>query len=199
MNTSENIYRYDHKYFYFTVPAKLNVKIQCAIPGLPKGSLSLYNRGGKLLRSFGTSIYSESDWSYKRIGNKSSLNKTVTLNKGGYYIDFYYYGDKTCPYSLALTGHLTNKITLTNVAKRSKTSIKITWRKTSGMRGYQIFSCNTKNGTYKKVKTLSSGKSSYTDSKLLKGENYYCKVRAYKKIGSKIYYSPFSSPKLTKL
>lgn len=98
--------------------------------------------------------------------------------------------------------------TISTVTLPAKPSIKvkagtkkvtISWKKISGVTGYQIYRSTRKNGTYKKVKTISKSSTvKYTNSKLKAKTRYYYKVRAYKKIGGKTYYSSYSSIKNTK-
>ena len=86
--------------------------------------------------------------------------------------------------------------TVTNVKQtyRSTSTIKLSWSKDSKVTGYQVYRSTSKNGTYKKVATLSSySKNYYTNSKLSSGKTYYYKVRAYKKVGSTYYYGNYSS------
>ncbi|MBE5880994.1 MAG: hypothetical protein E7289_01595 [Lachnospiraceae bacterium] len=71
--------------------------------------------------------------------------------------------------------------------------IKITWKKTSNASGYVVYRATSKNGTYKKVKTITSKKTvSYTNKSLKKGKKYYYKVRAYRTIKGKKVYGPYS-------
>lgn len=77
----------------------------------------------------------------------------------------------------------------------SRTSAKVTWKKVSGAQGYQIYMCATKDGTYTYAGTAKGGsKTSYTVKKL-QGVQYYFKVRAYRKSGSKKCYGAFSAAK----
>lgn len=64
------------------------------------------------------------------------------------------------------------------VASKSYNSLKITWKKVKGAKGYQVYRATSKNGRYKKVKTTKS--TTYTNSKLTTGKKYYYKIRAYK-------------------
>ena len=67
------------------------------------------------------------------------------------------------------------------VTVKNYNSLKLTWKKVSGAKGYQIYRATSKNGKYKKVKTIKSGKTvSWTNTKLTTGKKYYYKVRAYK-------------------
>lgn len=78
----------------------------------------------------------------------------------------------------------------------SRTSAKVTWKKVTGAQGYCIYKCETKNGTYTYAGTAKgAGKTSYTVKKLKSGVQYYFKVRAYRKSGSKQCYGAFSAAK----
>ncbi len=66
------------------------------------------------------------------------------------------------------------------------------WKKVSGASGYQIYRSTSKNSGYKWVSTVSSRRASYTNSKLKKGQTYYYKIRAYRKVGNKKVYGTFS-------
>lgn len=82
---------------------------------------------------------------------------------------------------------------LTNHASGS-TSIRNTWTKVKGADGYEIFRAGKKDGNYKKVKTITNGKTlSWNNKKLKKNRNYYYQVRAYKKDGSNKVYGNFSA------
>ncbi|CAM4118241.1 S8 family serine peptidase [Mesobacillus thioparans] len=86
--------------------------------------------------------------------------------------------------------------------KKSSTSIKVSWSKVNGASGYKIYRSTSKSGKYSLVKTVTSGKTtSYTNTKLKKGQTYYYKVRAYRTVSGKKVYSSYSSvvaKKLTK-
>jgi len=76
----------------------------------------------------------------------------------------------------------------------SSTSLKITWAKVTGANGYEIYRCTTKDGTYKKVKTFTSGSTvSYTNTGLTKNKEYYYKVIAYRNVDGKKVYSSYST------
>lgn len=87
----------------------------------------------------------------------------------------------------------TNKIK--KLKKSGTKSVKIYWTKVSGTTKYQIYMSTKKSSGYKKIKTTSAKSSSYTKGKLKRKKRYYFKVRSYKKVGGKYYYSSFSSVK----
>ena len=79
--------------------------------------------------------------------------------------------------------------------------IKVTWKKNTKANGYQVqysmkknFKSSVKNITIKKNKTTST-----VLKKLKKKKTYYVRVRTYKKLGKKTYYSKWSNIKSVKI
>lgn len=65
------------------------------------------------------------------------------------------------------------------VKRSGYTSIKLTWSRSYPAKGYKVYRATSKNGTYKLVKTITSGSTlSYKDTGLKTGTTYYYKVRA---------------------
>jgi len=86
------------------------------------------------------------------------------------------------------------------VKKKSKTSLKISWKRDKSVSGYQIAMKAGSKGKYKIVKTIKKNKTvSFTKKKLKKGKTYYIKVRAYKKVNGKKIYGAYSKAKKIKL
>ncbi len=81
--------------------------------------------------------------------------------------------------------------------KKSKTSIKVSWKKVSGASGYVVYRATSKKGKYKRVATTK--KTSLTNKGLKKKKTYYYKVRAYKTVKGKKYYGSYSTVKKLKL
>lgn len=72
--------------------------------------------------------------------------------------------------------------------------IKVSWTKVSGAHGYYVYRATSKTGTYSYVGTINSGSIlSYINSSLSTGKTYFYKVKAYRVVNSKKYYSPYSS------
>ena len=69
-------------------------------------------------------------------------------------------------------------------------SIKIGWDKINSADGYEIFRATSENGSYVKVGTTSN--LNYTSTKVVSGQTYYYKVKAYKLIGTKKTYGSYS-------
>ena len=80
------------------------------------------------------------------------------------------------------------------VSSNSYNSNKLSWNKVTGSSGYEVLRGTSKTGTYKSVKTITSGSTvSYTDKSLATGTTYYYKVRAYRTVDKKKVYSSYSS------
>lgn len=102
-----------------------------------------------------------------------------------------YDGQKTISFNI-----LPKNMTNFKAKKISTNYITLSWSKNSSGTGYEIYRSTAIDGTYKKIKTISSYKTvSYKNTKLTAGERYYYKVRSYKKVGNKTYYGAFSPVK----
>ena len=102
-----------------------------------------------------------------------------------------YYGK---PVYLTVTTKLTRP---TITAKITSKGNAISWSKINGAEGYVLYYSNTKDGSYKKLKTTTA--TSYTHTKPSKSKAYYYKVRAYKTVNGEKIYSSFSTVKKAKL
>lgn len=63
-------------------------------------------------------------------------------------------------------------------AKSGESSIKLSWKKVSGVKGYYIYQYTGKK--WKKIATVSPGKTSYTVKKLKSAQGYRFGIKAYK-------------------
>lgn len=79
-------------------------------------------------------------------------------------------------------------------AKVSNGTIKLRWRKVSGITGYQIYVKTSENGKYFLLKTLGKNYAGLDCQDNYPGK-YYFRIRAYKKSGKKVTYSSYSSTK----
>ena len=75
-------------------------------------------------------------------------------------------------------------------SKVKKTSLKLSWKKQSGVSGYKIYQYNSKSGTYKLIKKTT--KTYFSVTKLKAKSKYKFKVRAYKKTSKGVIYGSYS-------
>ncbi|MCB6993457.1 S8 family serine peptidase [bacterium 210820-DFI.6.37] len=74
--------------------------------------------------------------------------------------------------------------------KKGKGKITLTWSKVSGATGYTVYRYSASKKKYVKKKTLK--KRTYIDKNVKKGKKYSYKVRAYRTVGGKKIYGPYS-------
>lgn len=131
----------------------------------------------------------------------SYADSGVTFNKTYYYIIKPYrmvggkkvYADQSAQKSQKV---MPATPTISKVSRKSATSLKITWNKVNGASGYALYRSTSENGKYTKIATIKKGKTvSYTDKKKSCGKTYYYKVRAYRTVKKKNYYSSYSAAK----
>ncbi len=100
-----------------------------------------------------------------------------------------YTGSTTLTYRIKLRPSYIKKY------KFTKNSVKLTYKKAKSVTGYQIQRADDKKFKKhsKKIKVKGARKTSKTITKLKSKKKYYFRVRTYKKIGKKTYYSAWSS------
>lgn len=69
-----------------------------------------------------------------------------------------------------------SKVKITSIQSYDYNAIKITWKKATNAKKYQVYRASSKNGTYKLIKTTTSR--SYINKSLTTGKKYYYKIRA---------------------
>lgn len=99
----------------------------------------------------------------------------------------------------ALTLKNAPKATTIKTVKAGKKNIKVTWKKQSGVSGYQIQYATSKKFKSAKVKSASSKATSATISKLTSKKTYYVRIRTTKKVSGKTYTSKWSAVKSAKV
>ncbi|MED9968264.1 MAG: CAP domain-containing protein, partial [Blautia sp.] len=128
-------------------------------------------------------------------------NGTVTGLAPGEGIVRYCLGDEFSEFLFEVTGNPSVKKPSTPSVTGSVSSYvnaKLSWKKTSNTKGYQIYRYNSKTKKYNRIKTLSASATSFTE-KLGYGKTAQYKVRAYNKGSSgKTVYGNFSSVKIVK-
>ena len=78
-----------------------------------------------------------------------------------------------------------------------KGTVTVSYNKVTGATKYQIYRSEKKNGKYTLVGT--SKKTTFADKKAKKKKTYYVRIRTYKKVSGKTYYSGWSSVKKVKI
>ena len=93
------------------------------------------------------------------------------------------------------------KTTLKSAKNAKGRKLVVKWKKNTAGNGYQIqYSTSKKFAKGNKTKTISKNKTtSYTIKKLKKKKTYYVRIRTYKKVSGKTYYSGWSSVKKVKI
>ena len=186
----------------------------CTITVTPKkttlSSISLTSKGKAKLKwkkqngVSGYQIYraTSENGTYKKvktISSASTVTATLAANKGSkpYYFKVRAYktinGKKEYgEFSSVKTCAPKKPTGVKGTAQKGKKA-KVKWKKTSQTSGYEVYRATKKKGTYKKVATIKKNKTvSYTDKSLKKGKTYYYKVRAYRLMGGKKVYGPYS-------
>lgn len=124
----------------------------------------------------------------------SYIDTNVLTGKTYYYkVRAYSYVDTSRiygTYSDILSSTPSLSVPSVNVKSNYDGKVKLAWNEVKGGRGYQIYRSSTKNGSYSYVTSTSS--TSYSKAGLVKGKDYYYKVRAYRYVGNKKVYSKYS-------
>ena len=88
------------------------------------------------------------------------------------------------------TKYKTQKEPLLATEKAANGRTRLFWTKTTSTSKYKVYRATSKNGTYRLIKTT-TGKN-YTDTSAKYGTKYYYKVKAYRVVEGKTYYSDFT-------
>ncbi len=92
-----------------------------------------------------------------------------------------------------------SKAKITKITSKKKLA-KLTWKKISGVSGYEIQMSKKKASGFKKVATIKKAATvTYTKKKLKSKKTMYFRVRAYRKVGKTTYYGAYSTVKKIKI
>lgn len=200
---------------YSETPYKLCVsKVNIKAPTLKSVTSTSYNKLKLAWKSVaGADSYqiyrsTSKDGTYKKIATVTG-EKTSYSNGGLACGKTYYYKikavgtgskEKISGYSKVVSGKpVPAKPSVTLASGKSK-QVKVSWKKISGASGYEIYYSTKKDGSYKKAKTITSGKTvTYTQKKLKSGKKYYYRVRAYRTVNGKKVYGSYSAVKSVKV
>lgn len=144
---------------------------------------------------------------YLEVVEGNSQNRKTTLREGVHYTVSYKDNIKCGTATITIKGKgsysgtlkKTFKIYLPkpnikSVKKSGSSDIKVTWAKTKGASGYEVYKLTGK--TWKKISDTKS--TSFTDKGLKKNTTYQYKIRAYQTVKGKKVYSALSSVKKIK-
>ncbi|WP_395017878.1 Ig-like domain-containing protein, partial [Robinsoniella peoriensis] len=188
-----------------------------ASPVITKIEAKSYNKvkitWSKVTGADGYRIYrsTKKNGTYKKIATVKGRSKTTYVNEKLTTGKKYYY--KVRAYATeksrtVLSGYskvkskkpVPGKVILSSVTNLSGKHLKLRWKKVSGASGYEIRRAVSKKGTYHSIATIKKGKTlTYKDSRLTKKKTYYYKVRAYRTVGKKKIYGPYSLVKYRKV
>ena len=128
----------------------------------------------------------------KTTKSRSFVNKKLATGKKYYYKVRAINGSKKGAFSPKKYAAPTlKKPTGAKAVSADSASLKLSWKKVNGAKGYRVYRATSKDGKYTKVKTTTA--LSFTDTKLTTGKTYYYKIRAYRKVESKTRYGAYST------
>ena len=177
---------------------KTKIKVPSKLTKKTSGSTIVLSYGAST-GSNGYEIYraTELNGKYKKIGTTTELtytDSTTIPNKVYYYKVRSFIKVNSKKYYSAYSNIVNTKVGIPQVKKvtlaSAETGVAIAYSNIKGVSGYQIYRSDTKNGKYKKVKSI--GETNYIDIGAENNKKYYYKVRAYKVVDSKTYYGNYS-------
>jgi hypothetical protein len=161
----------------------------------------------KYTKTIGASAFTVKASAEGKLSYKSSNTKVVTVDSKGK-VTVKGVGTATITVTAAATSNYnkaTAKITVTvnpkattlsSVKSSAKKKLTVKWKKGSSVTGYQIqYSTSSDFSNAKTVTVSKSGTTSKTITSLTSKKKYYVRVRTYKTVDGKKYYSSWSSAK----
>ena len=80
------------------------------------------------------------------------------------------------------------------LTKTGTGSLKMSWEAVNGAAGYQIWMAEGADGSYKIIKSVTDGSTTYTKKDLAPGTTYYFKIRAYTEVNGKKTFGAYCDP-----
>lgn len=134
---------------------------------------------------------------YKKIASTTKntyTNKSLTKGKTYYYKVTAVIDGEESEFSKIVSSKPTAPIpSAVKASSKASGEATVTWKKSTGAKGYEIYMATSKSGTYKRVDRVGSKVLTFTEDELTEGKTYYFKVRSYTIKNGKRIYSPFSS------
>ena len=137
----------------------------------------------------------------KKNSTVSYTDKKATSNGTKYVYTVKAYSGKTySSYTSGTTIYRLNRSGITSLKNSSAKKMTVKWAKNSKANGYQVqYATNSKFSKASTSTVTSKNTVSRTISKLSKGKTYYVRVRSYKKVSGKTYYSGWCTVKKVKI
>ena len=187
------------KTFKIKLPKVKNVKAESK----DSSSINISWDKNTIFDSYAVYMAKGKDDDYKKVATIKN-NKITSYRQSGLLAGTTYYikikGYKTIDKKESTSYSKVTKETTQLIAPRiskvkaGKDYKQITWNKTSGAKGYEVYMATSVNGEYSKVATISDKNTvTYKKSDLKSGKKYYFKVRAYGTVDDEKIYSPFSN------
>ncbi|MCC8067182.1 MAG: Ig-like domain-containing protein [Clostridiales bacterium] len=181
----------------------------CALKSFTNTAKGITIKWKKVTNASGYYIYRKTGTeSYKRISTIKNGSTVSYTDKSVKNINGTTYTYKIVPYSENSTGIGTVKTfvrltgsKLTSVKNSSSKKATVKWKKTTKVSGYQIQYSTSKTFAKgnKAIKVSGAKKTSKILTGLKKGKTYYVRIRTYKKVNGKTYYSAWSSKMKVKI
>ncbi len=138
---------------------------------------------GITLTHQGQSLQKNVDYTLEYKNNKKLGTATITIKGKGSFS-----GSRQIFFNI-----VPGSVGTVKAKKRTNNYITLSWKKDSKVTGYQIYRSTALDGTYKKIKSISSKSTvTFKNTGLNSGQCYYYKVRSYIKSGGKTYYGNYS-------
>ena len=94
---------------------------------------------------------------------------------------------------------LPKKVSWRSASSKKRGILTLSWKKVTQASGYQIQYSQKSNFKNSRSVSVGAGTASRTIKKLSRGKRYYVRIRSFKKVGSKKYYSAWSSVKKVRI
>lgn len=172
---------YDHDWYKFVLKAPSTVSVTFThTKASVDGDWDVY-----LYKYKGDGEYAQVAYKDVYVSDGNYTFPTLGLSAGTYFVKVYGY-NSACGRQYGVTvNYAVGKPGKFRVSSRGSNSLKLAWNKPAGATGYQL---QRKSGnSYKALATVKG--TSYTHKSLTAGAGYTYRVRAYRTVGGKNYYS----------
>ena len=198
--TVAEAYAIDNGFNYVTIPSKVS---GFKVSAKTANSITLKWNKANSANGYVIKQYKNGKWvNIKKITKKTTTSYKVTglsaVTSYKFKIVSYNTVGSTYLYSkeVNITGVTNPKaVTKLKAAKRTKNSIKLSWTRNKNVNGYVV---EMKKGKkWVQVKKITKNSTvTYTKAKLSKKTEYSFRIKAYKKVGNKTYYSSYKTIKV---